>query len=542
MHGTIDVKHVSIVIAMVLCFLSPISQAAPPQANPDLRSIPTNSRITINVLINDTDPDGDTLRVVAIAQPSEGAAVLNADGSVTYTAPTTSANTTVTFTYTVEDINGEQAQGDIVITLVSQNLEPLADNTNDENIAGTLDTLCIALSNQSDAALGAAQADLLARCDQLSALATNDPATLRQALTQIAPEETSAQMRVALDTNRSQQHVIAQRVQQQKLTRQSESASSPWQVVFNGLQWGGADTTYPAGDDDSDDYPAFWSRLGLFAHVQFEEAERDRSTLENGYHANGIAFTVGADYFFSEEILLGATLSGHQNRLDYQNNAGSLDSDLTTLSLFGAYFYHDFSVYAQLGHAWLDFASTRQIRFGNTDISVNERLTGETTGAQQILNTRAEWTWRHQALTVTPFARLDYVQSRIKAYGERGGGGFAMRLGPQHSDQLSVAMGVQASYALTPSWGVWVPTLGLSYLSEANADRDPITARFAFDPDQTRTFSLNNDGGDSAFYQLSLGASAVFKHGISAFADVTRILGYDYLSAAQYQLGVRYEL
>ncbi|WP_327006182.1 cadherin-like domain-containing protein [Dactylosporangium sp. NBC_01737] len=57
---------------------------------------------TITPLDNVTDPDGDPLKVVGVTQPANGSAVLNADGTVTYTPDRGFAGAD-SFAYTVTD-------------------------------------------------------------------------------------------------------------------------------------------------------------------------------------------------------------------------------------------------------------------------------------------------------------------------------------------------------------------------------------------------------------------------------------------------------
>lgn len=63
--------------------------------------------ITIDLLANDSDPDDDPISITAIGEPEYGTLVDNADGTVTYTAPSYYGGT-VTFTYTITDgVTGE---------------------------------------------------------------------------------------------------------------------------------------------------------------------------------------------------------------------------------------------------------------------------------------------------------------------------------------------------------------------------------------------------------------------------------------------------
>jgi VCBS repeat-containing protein len=119
-----------------------------PTANDDTISVAAGTPATGNVVTNDTDPDGDSLTVSAIAGGSVGSAVtgtygtftLNSDGSYTYTVDTLNADViawqsgdatlTETFTYTVSDGNGGTDTATITVNAIGQNDAPTsADNT-----------------------------------------------------------------------------------------------------------------------------------------------------------------------------------------------------------------------------------------------------------------------------------------------------------------------------------------------------------------------------------------------------------------------------
>ena len=79
----------------------------PPVAGDDLASTPINTPVTVAVLGNDTDPDGDVLTVSnpKLANPALGTVTLNPDGTLTFT-PVSTTTGPVIITYTVTDPNG----------------------------------------------------------------------------------------------------------------------------------------------------------------------------------------------------------------------------------------------------------------------------------------------------------------------------------------------------------------------------------------------------------------------------------------------------
>ncbi|MGD9645673.1 MAG: cellulose binding domain-containing protein [Pirellulales bacterium] len=76
----------------------------------------TGQAIAINVLGNDTDPDGDRLTVTGVTQPANGATTLNADGTVSYT-PRAGFTGSDNFSYTVSDGRGLSATAAVAITV-----------------------------------------------------------------------------------------------------------------------------------------------------------------------------------------------------------------------------------------------------------------------------------------------------------------------------------------------------------------------------------------------------------------------------------------
>lgn len=76
-----------------------------PIALPDSATTVQGQPVRINVLANDSDPDGDSLRLVSVSPPDHGTVVINSDQTVTYTPPAGFSGTT-TFGYTIADPAG----------------------------------------------------------------------------------------------------------------------------------------------------------------------------------------------------------------------------------------------------------------------------------------------------------------------------------------------------------------------------------------------------------------------------------------------------
>lgn len=95
----------------------------PPEALDDSGATFENEPVTIAVLANDVDPDGDELSISSLTQPGGGAAVDNGDGTVTYTANGFAGQTS--FTYTVSDGRGGEATASVSITVEAAPVAPV---------------------------------------------------------------------------------------------------------------------------------------------------------------------------------------------------------------------------------------------------------------------------------------------------------------------------------------------------------------------------------------------------------------------------------
>jgi uncharacterized repeat protein (TIGR01451 family) len=89
----------------------PLVQVAGPVAIDDADTTQPSTPVTIAVLDDDDIRDGTTVTVTSITQPPNGTAILNTDGTVTYT-PNDGFDGTDTFEYTICDLGGLEAAGD----------------------------------------------------------------------------------------------------------------------------------------------------------------------------------------------------------------------------------------------------------------------------------------------------------------------------------------------------------------------------------------------------------------------------------------------
>lgn len=95
-----------------------------PTANPDTATVDEDGDLPIDVLANDTDPDGQPLTVTS-ATAEHGEVTINSDGTITY-SPIMNYNGPDTITYTVTDPDGNTSTTTVTVTVNPVNDAPEA--------------------------------------------------------------------------------------------------------------------------------------------------------------------------------------------------------------------------------------------------------------------------------------------------------------------------------------------------------------------------------------------------------------------------------
>jgi len=521
------------VSAITLLAFSSSAYAAAPSAVDDSRTIPVNSSITLNPIANDFDSDGDVIAVVRVGTSNNATVTLNSDGSVFY-VPKKDFQGADTFTYTIQETQTTEAlsvTGTVTVNVSNSNFVDASTGENNRSLAEAMDIVCTKLRASSDSELGAGRRNLLERCNGLEALAENNPEAANEAFRQIAPEETIALMRVTAESTRTQTSAVSQRIGQLQAGNNG--------FTLNGIA--SRNSSADVGGGGAGDAEPIWSAMGFFASIQHEAAERDVTSMESGYKSGGNTLTLGADYRFNEKWVMGGAVGFSQNDLDYSKQSGSLDTEVTSFIIFNSYSMAHSSFETQLGYTSTSFDSVRNVEYAEGDAMVSDIMRGSTGGTQLLLNSQYQWEWNKNALSIFPFVRFDYLQNKVDGYGENGGGGLPMIIGKQSTEQITLGAGVQSTYVFNKNWGVLIPSLKVTFLSEVSSGFDPVTSRFAYDPDPDNVFTLKNDGEDKSFAQIGVGSSFIFKAGVSGFLQYQQMVGYNNLSAYQIQGGIRYE-
>ncbi|MHA2879792.1 tandem-95 repeat protein, partial [Vibrio campbellii] len=126
--------------AEVSVTVNPVNDA--PVANDDSAVTDEDTPVTINVLPNDTDIDGDTLSIVNASVPADQGTVEIVDGKLVFT-PADNFNGEATISYTVSD-GALEDSAEVTVTVNPINDAPVANDDSavtDEDTPVTIDVL-----------------------------------------------------------------------------------------------------------------------------------------------------------------------------------------------------------------------------------------------------------------------------------------------------------------------------------------------------------------------------------------------------------------
>ena len=126
-YRAVDANGARSARATVTLTVSPVNDD--PVSQPDTASTSSGVPVTIEVVSNDSDVDGDALTITEVTTPTKGDAAINPDGTIQYT-PHDGQSGADSFNYTIDDGQGGQATATVTVNIMAPvvNLAPIAND------------------------------------------------------------------------------------------------------------------------------------------------------------------------------------------------------------------------------------------------------------------------------------------------------------------------------------------------------------------------------------------------------------------------------
>ncbi|RYY75615.1 MAG: autotransporter outer membrane beta-barrel domain-containing protein [Gammaproteobacteria bacterium] len=359
---------------------------------------------------------------------------------------------------------------------------------------------------------------LTSSCDQLSAQA-NESGNLDNVVSRIAPDESLIQRRLMSENTRNKTSRLYQGLASLR------TSSGPASVSFN-------NQVLTSGGGAGDGFSSPWT---LLTSVQSEHFERNETSKEAGYESSNLGALVGLGYRINNDLNLGIALDWSSYEVDFASKGGNLDSDITSLTGFLSYYKGQFSVNVQAGYTSGDTQAKRVFEFPTRSVAASDYGSN-----QWNVSTQLDWAWHPGAWGVSPFLRVDYLNTEIDAFVETGDSIWNSSTDKQTHKLLNSSLGLDTTYTITKSWGVIIPGVKLSAINQSNLSNDPVNFQLV-DASSLGNFQLRADSADSMFYEWTLGTAIVLPNGVSTFVSARSVTGLSESSARQITAGINWE-
>jgi len=468
-------------------------------------------------------------------QPANGTATAEACADNTVRCITYQPNTDFvgldTFNYQVINDAGLTESATIIIS-VGGATSSTQGTTSNEAIEGTLNNIC----------LNNAEGELSDLCRAFS-LATEqgEEEDLRELLDALSPQNVASQGTLSNELIKAQLANISKRLTALRRGQQNTFLSG-LTLRHNGQTLTGdlfdtlfaTQTTGGSAGSGS----GFNNKWDWYISGKIGGGEQDETEFEDGFEFDANNITTGADLRLHNQAIIGGALSYGVADMEINRNGGGMDIDGVSATLYGSYYptrntYIDAIVNVGVNR----FEMRRRIVFGLTDVTANSQADSASValsiagGYDYVINAGLSASFR---------GGFDYIDTAIDGYAESGGDGFEVVIKGQDVNQLLSTLGAQLNYVISLPWGVLLPYTSFSWLHQFDDDTNNVEGYFLADSNQT-PFRFEVNATDSDYFVASLGTSAVFAGGRSAFIQYETSLAQNNLKIWNISAGLRLE-
>lgn len=293
----------------------------------------------------------------------------------------------------------------------------------------------------------------------------------------------------------------------------------------------------------------------VFINGLYSASDKDATLLAVGFESDDIGVTGGLSYNISDAFVMGVTLGyvGTDSTLD--QDSGSLDADAVNYGVFASW-YPTEHLYVD-GMIMLNETNhdlVRNVRYVEPTafgVTVDQQMLASMDSDRLDMSATVGYDFLRFAgetdshLQTGFYARADYSDVDIDGYTETAsapssaGAGLALAIDPQQFNSLTATGGL----AFNGRWGSdghpWYPYALFEFTHEFETNNDPISGRFAIDPDTAMRFRLPIDAGDRNYFTVGAGTTVALTDRLFGFFRYQGLIGYRGLAVHGFELGLR---
>ena len=510
---------------------------------------------------------------VTLTNGNQGTSPVSVDyatsaGSATSGSDYTSASGTLVFnpgdtaqTFSVSALNDNSVEGDetvslalsnpqgggglgspsvAVLTITDQPSTPLAGlpglTGNENNVAKALDDICPQASGE-----------LLQRCNELMSPNMSDNDKVK-AIRDITPSIVASQTDIFFEIGSDQMDSLQTQLTARRLGNrqristdvdiQVDGKTIPVKNIMLALMDGSSNDSGDPGLIEPAAGLFADERLSVFLTGKFIFQNKEDTGKEKGYEFDVKGLSFGADYRFTDELILGMATGYSYTDSDFAHDGGFMDINAVNVAVYGSYyfpgnFYLDLIGNYEIG----EYDINRRIAYSGVDTAVEGDPSADQFGVSLSFGKDFyidEW-------FISPYSRVEYYRTTIDSYVEQGGRGLALEYDRQRRRSLIMNIGTQINKTFSTSWGVLTPGAYIEWEHQFKDGSRAISARFVDAASGSGNFSLATDSPDRDYLNIGASLKALLPYGWSGFIAYENRVGQSDISNHTVHVGIRSE-
>jgi outer membrane autotransporter protein len=294
--------------------------------------------------------------------------------------------------------------------------------------------------------------------------------------------------------------------------------------------------------------PLFSDRWGFWMRGNFGSSEKSNSTADAGFDADQWGISGGADYRSpQEQAMFGLALGFGQSDASFKpSGEGGLNMSAWNISLYGGVYPEDGIFYADgfVSYGQTSLDSERRIHYVDANGTVDRTAQGSTDGKMLSVGVSAGHDFLVGPVTISPNARLSYIDATVGEFGESGASGLDLIYEKQDFQSATASVGARITGAWNLGWIVLLPHLRADAVWEFSDAATVFGVRFANDPfagtaNPTPPIVVTSEAADQSFMIFAVGMAAQLRYGISAYIEYQTLQGLEFLDVSDLALGLR---
>lgn len=335
-------------------------------------------------------------------------------------------------------------------------------------------------------------------------------------------------------------------------------AAAPWGAP-NDAAVALASAKSPKGGGASADI-GIASPFSMYVDDSYDFGTKAPTVLEDAFAFDGREFTLGGDYRFSRNFVVGAVFGDSEKRVDFNSDLSTVDGNIRANGysgiLYGMFENDQFYVDLSAGLQRLSYDINRRISYPSlnpTISNIDSTALSSTASTSLLSSLNVGYSAQFGGFGIEPHIGADYKNIRVDGFQEQAHETsaptmltpFGVAITPQTIDSFELSAGLKLQFVWTSRIGVVVPYFNGVYHNQLSDKARRYTATYASlvanGLGSEASFLLATDPSPGHYFTVAGGFSAVFPHGIQGYVQYTRMLEYTNYTDQMVSGGIRIE-